>query len=196
MLGLRMGQGCAGRRIGTSRLTHRRCPDLGNSGWPSDISCTHIPHRLHPKTHGGRADEGTASLCPSMASGLPPRERDRFPRDPDASLRTRDRSCRPPARSFEPAQVDRAPLSASYDKSKIGLQLHPITKKLTWCFTKPNSLVIFLSRNCSRWQEAHFDFEHDSLRSPASAQLALDEYGYEVWDWTLIRSTMMLPPKS
>lgn len=136
-----------------------------------------------PNTTVAKLTRELQVLVPRWGRHYPPRERDRFPRDPDSSLRTRDRSRRPPACSFEPSQIDRAPLSASYDKSKIGLQLHPITKKLTLCFTKPNGSVIFLSRNFFHCQEAHFDFEHDSLRSPASAQLALDEYGYEVQDW-------------
>lgn len=79
------------------------------------------------------------------------------------------------------APADRPPLSSSYDRTKIGSQLHPLTKKLTRCYTKPNGKIIFLSRNCSRCHEAHFDFEHDSLKP--SAHFTLDESGYEEWDW-------------
>lgn len=110
-----------------------------------------------------------------------PREKDLLSRHFESSHRHRERSRRPPTRPLESSE--RTPLSISYDKSKISLQPHPITRKLTRCFTKPNGSTIFLSRNCSRCQEAHFDFEHDALRSPASAQLVLDEAGYEMWDW-------------
>lgn len=77
--------------------------------------------------------------------------------------------------------ADRPPLSSSFDRNKIGSQLHPITKKLTRCYTKSNGKIIFLSRNCFRCHEAHFDFEHDSLKP--SAHFGLDEAGYEEWDW-------------
>ena len=50
----------------------------------------------------------------------------------------------------------------------------------TRCYTKPNGKTIFLSRNCSHCHEAHFDFEHDSIRP--TAHLGLDESGYEEWD--------------
>ena len=54
---------------------------------------------------------------------------------------------------------------------------------MTRCFTKPNGKIIYLSRNCSRCNEAHFDFEHDSIRNPPSvtANFTLDEMGYEQW---------------
>lgn len=58
---------------------------------------------------------------------------------------------------------------------------HPLTRKPTRCYTKPNGRTIFLSRNCSRCQEAHFDFEHDSLKP--SAHFGLDDCGYEEWEW-------------
>lgn len=75
------------------------------------------------------------------------------------------------------------PLSTSYDRSKIGLQPHPLTKKLTRCYTKPNGSIIFMNRNCSRCHEAHFDFEHDSIRAPApAAHLVLDNDRYEMWE--------------
>lgn len=83
----------------------------------------------------------------------------------------------PPVAQLAP---ERPPLSTSYDRSRIGMQPHPLTKKPTRCYTKPNGRTIYLSRNCSRCQEAHFDFEHDSLRP--SAHLGLDECGYEEWD--------------
>lgn len=73
-------------------------------------------------------------------------------------------------------------LSVSYDKSKIETRPHPLTRRMTRCFTKPNGKVIYLSRNCSRCNEAHFDFEHDSIRPPpAIAHLSFDEMGYEQW---------------
>ena len=123
-----------------------------------------------------------------------PRERDSFLRDRelrerDSSHRDRDRDRdrlrHPPlARAADTPPAERAPLSSSYDKYKIGLKLHPVTNKLTRCYTKPNGSVIFLSRNCSSCNEAHFDFEHDSIRHPAAAaRFTLNESGYELWDW-------------
>lgn len=114
----------------------------------------------------------------------------------DNDFRERDRPRRPPqfpprgTSSMEPslrgtpstdiAPTERPPLSSSYDPSKIGSQPHPVTKKLTRCYTKPNGKTIYLNRNCSRCRESHFDFEHDSLR--ASARFRFDESGYEEWD--------------
>lgn len=104
-------------------------------------------------------------------------------RQHDSGSHDRDRHRRHPTpRTSELPTADRAPLSASYDKSKIGMQLHPVTKKLTRCYTKPNGSVIFMNRNCSRCHEAHFDFEHDTVRPTASARLVLDEFGYEMWE--------------
>lgn len=60
---------------------------------------------------------------------------------------------------------------------------HPLTRRMTRCFTKPNGKIIYLSRDCSRCNEAHFDFEHDSIHSrPAAAHFTLDDMGYEQWD--------------
>ena len=103
------------------------------------------------------------------------RDRDRPPRPLPGSRVT---APRPP---LDPLTAERPPLSTSYDRSRIGMQPHPLTKKPTRCYTKPNGRTIYLSRNCSRCQEAHFDFEHDTLR-PA-ARFGLDECGYEEWDW-------------
>ena len=58
---------------------------------------------------------------------------------------------------------------------------HPLSNVITRCYTKPDGKVIFLSRNCSRCREAHFDFEHDALKPAASAHLGFDEFGYEQW---------------
>lgn len=57
---------------------------------------------------------------------------------------------RPSVITGDRSTTERSPLSSSYDRSKIGSQPHPLTKKITRCYTKPNGKVIFLSRNCSR----------------------------------------------
>lgn len=110
-------------------------------------------------------------------SRLEPRTRDRLPR----SQPSRSRLAVPRPSVVDSSTVDRPPLSTSYGRSRIGLQPHPLTKKPTRCYTKPNGKTIFLSRNCSRCQDAHFDFEHEFLRP--SAHLGLDDCGYEEWDW-------------
>lgn len=98
----------------------------------------------------------------------------------DRPRRSAPRPIETPAVDRNP--TDRTPLSSSYDKTKIGSQIHPVTKKLTRCYTKPNGKMIFLSQDCSRCHQPHFDFEHDSLR-PATAHFGFDESGYEEWDW-------------
>lgn len=115
-------------------------------------------------------------LVPRWRRDFAPRERS------SRSVQARPPDLPPAGRRQPQGQSERTPLSASYDKSKIGLQLHPVTKKLTRCYAKPNGSVIFLNWNCSCCNEAHFDFELDSFRPLASAQLALVEFGYEVWD--------------
>ena len=109
------------------------------------------------------------------------RHRDADPRDHRRTLP----SPFPPSRSEasthpSPDRPPPPPLSSSYDPSKISSQPHPVTKKITRCYTKPNGKTIYLNRNCSPWSEAHFDFEHDSLH--ASARFGFDESGYEEWE--------------
>lgn len=101
-------------------------------------------------------------------------------REPGPHVRERNRRPLLP-RAPEQLSSDRASLHTSYDKSKIGSQPHPITKRPTRCYTKPNGKVIFLSRNCSRCNEGHFDFEHEALR--ATANFHIDADGYEEWHW-------------
>lgn len=107
------------------------------------------------------------------------RERDRNRRPPPSSRSTSEATLRG-APSMDPPSADRPPLSSVYDPSKIGSQPHPVTKKLTRCYTKPNGKTIYLNRNCSRCCESHLDFEHDSIR--ASARFGFDESGYAEWD--------------
>ena len=109
--------------------------------------------------------------APFSSRGIPPAESLSRPAD----LPSRG------VHSADSPSIDRPPLSSSYDPSKIGSRTHPVTKKLTRCYTKPNGKTIFLNRHCSRCREAHFDFEHDSLS--ASARFGFDESGYEEWDY-------------
>ena len=79
-----------------------------------------------------------------------------------------------------PVSVDRPHLSFSYDPSIIGSQPHPVTKKLTRYYTKPNGTTIYLNRNCSHCHESRFDFKHDSLF--ASSEFRFEESGYDEWE--------------
>lgn len=113
---------------------------------------------------------------------LRPRDRDRSQRQlPSGSRLVVPRPSADPAAVDRPLMSDRPPLATSYDRSRIGMKPHPLTRKPTRCYTKPNGRTIFLSRNCSRCQEAHFDFEHDSLKP--SAHFGLDDCRYEEWEW-------------
>lgn len=108
-------------------------------------------------------------------------DKTRRPLPPQRSPRTRLPDSSPPDVFADKAPpLERPPLSSSYDRSKIDTRPHPVTRRMTRCFTKPNGKVIYLSRNCSRCNEAHFDFEHDSLH-PATAHVGFDEMGYEQW---------------
>lgn len=110
---------------------------------------------------------------------------DHLVQDSEKHPQTQERY-RYPARSSETKlpelpQGARTPLSASYNKSSIGMQLHPITKHLTYCCTKPDRKMIFLSNSCSQYTTIHFDFGHDALRTSALAHFHIDEEGYKKW---------------